>query len=42
VDAGIEERQTAVAQRLGFEISEHALVIYGHCRRQACPHRPTT
>ena len=24
---------------LGFEISEHALVIYGHCRRQECPHR---
>jgi Fur family ferric uptake transcriptional regulator len=39
MDAGIEERQTAVAGRLGFEISEHALVIYGHCRRQECPHR---
>ena len=39
MDAGIEERQTAVAGRLGFEISEHALVIYGHCRRLACPHR---
>ena len=39
MDAGIEERQTAVAQRLGFEISEHALVIYGHCQRTNCPHR---
>jgi len=39
MDAGIEERQTAVAGRLGFEISEHALVIYGHCRRLECPHR---
>jgi Fur family ferric uptake transcriptional regulator len=42
VDPGIEERQTAVADRLGFEISEHALVIYGHCRRQDCPHRPSS
>ena len=40
MDQGIEERQTAVAQRLGFEISDHALVIYGHCRRSGCPHRP--
>ena len=39
VDAGIEERQTAVAERHGFAISEHALVIYGHCRKAQCPHR---
>ena len=39
VDAGIEERQTEVADRLGFAISEHALVIYGHCRKTECPHR---
>ena len=39
VDAGIEERQTAVAERHGFAISEHALVIYGHCQRTNCPHR---
>ena len=39
VDAGIEERQNSVAERLGFAISEHALVIYGHCQRTNCPHR---
>lgn len=39
VDAGIEERQTAVAERHGFAISEHALVIYGHCQKTSCPHR---
>lgn len=39
VDAGIEERQNSVAERLGFAISEHALVIYGHCQRASCPHR---
>lgn len=41
VDGGIEERQQAVAQRLGFEISEHALILYGHCRKPACPYRPS-
>jgi len=39
VDGGIEERQTAVAEKYGFEISDHALVIYGHCRKVDCPHR---
>jgi Fur family ferric uptake transcriptional regulator len=39
VDAGIEDRQNAVAERLGISISEHALVIYGHCQRTNCPHR---
>ena len=39
VDAGIEERQNSVAERLGFAISEHALVINGHCQRSSCPHR---
>lgn len=39
VDSGIEERQTAVAARHGFAISDHALVIYGHCRKENCPHR---
>lgn len=39
VDAGIEERQSAVAEQYGFSISDHALVIYGRCRRTSCPHR---
>src|SRR5450631_1349448 len=36
MDAGIEERQNAVAGRLGFEIAEHALVLYGRCKRENC------
>ena len=36
VDGGIEERQNAVADRLGFEIRHHALVMYGHCRQADC------
>jgi Fur family ferric uptake transcriptional regulator len=39
VDGGIEDRQNAVADRLGFEIRHHALVMYGHCRKQDCVHR---
>jgi Fur family ferric uptake transcriptional regulator len=37
VDAGIEERQQRIADERGYEISDHALVIYGHCRRPGCP-----
>ena len=33
----IEERQRAVAQRLGFAIDDHSLIIYGRCLRPGCP-----
>ena len=36
-DPGIEERQAAAAQRLGFAIADHSLILYGHCRRENCP-----
>ena len=39
MDGGIEDRQHAVAQRLGFEISDHALILYGHCRKPDCPNK---
>lgn len=39
-DEGIEARQSAIAQRLGFEISEHSLTLHGRCVRPDCPHRP--
>ncbi|MFO1372738.1 MAG: ferric iron uptake transcriptional regulator [Candidatus Competibacteraceae bacterium] len=39
-DEDIERRQRAIAQQLGFELSEHCLILYGHCSRTACPHRP--
>jgi Fur family ferric uptake transcriptional regulator len=38
MDSGIEERQNAVAQRLGFAIRDHSLILYGHCRRTHCPY----
>ena len=39
VDSGIEDRQTAVARRLGFDIRDHSLILYGHCERQNCGFR---
>jgi len=39
VEPGIEERQTAVAQRLGFDIRDHSLILYGHCERPNCSFR---
>lgn len=39
VDAEIEKRQKAVADRLGFEIRDHSLILYGHCRQPDCQRR---
>jgi Fur family ferric uptake transcriptional regulator len=39
VDAGIEDRQTAVAARLGYDIQDHSLILYGRCKRPNCPSR---
>jgi len=38
-DAEIEQRQNAVAKAKGFAIADHALSLYAHCTRQACPNR---
>jgi Fur family ferric uptake transcriptional regulator len=40
VDTEIEERQRSIAQSRGFELQEHALSLYGACRKADCPHRP--
>lgn len=39
-DAEIEDRQRKVAQTHGFELQDHALALYGHCRIENCDHRP--
>jgi Fur family ferric uptake transcriptional regulator len=39
VDPEIESRQNSIAQRLGYKIAEHSLVLYGRCQRQDCPAR---
>ncbi|MBB5217494.1 ferric iron uptake transcriptional regulator [Parapusillimonas granuli] len=38
-DEVIEQLQHRVAQRLGFELSEHTLVLYGRCTRADCERR---
>ena len=37
LDESIEERQKAVSKKLGFEINEHSLTIYGKCIKKDCP-----
>jgi Fur family ferric uptake transcriptional regulator len=38
-DDSIEDKQRAIAARLGFEISDHSLTLHGRCVRANCPHR---
>ena len=38
-DEEIERRQNIIAQRLGFELAEHCLILYCHCSRSECPNR---
>ena len=35
----IEDRQKLVVGKMGYEIQDHSLVIYGNCRKQNCPGR---
>jgi Fur family ferric uptake transcriptional regulator len=39
-DESIEVRQREIAAELGFEITDHALIVHGRCVRPDCPHRP--
>lgn len=39
VDEQIEERQHRIAKDRGFELAEHSLALYGHCRKNPCPYR---
>ena len=41
IDAEIESRQHRIALDHGFELQDHALAMYGVCRKPACPHRPS-
>ena len=36
VDSAIETRQREIAQKLGFELQEHALALYGNCTKKNC------
>ncbi|UCC13774.1 MAG: ferric iron uptake transcriptional regulator [Gammaproteobacteria bacterium] len=39
VDEVIEDRQKAIADSLGYKISDHSLILYGSCSRHECPHK---
>lgn len=39
-DPRLQSIQDTVGEIYGFDISQHALHMYGHCRRDACPNRP--
>lgn len=39
LDTTIERRQHKIAEEHEFEIADHSMVIYGHCRRTRCPNR---
>lgn len=36
VDTEIEARQRAIAGKYQFDISDHSMILYGHCRRKGC------
>ena len=39
-DAEIEDRQHKIAELKGFEIADHSLSLYAHCKQKPCPNKP--
>lgn len=39
IDTDIEKRQKNIAKGLGFELTDHAMALYGHCKRDKCPNK---
>lgn len=37
VDQVIEEHQRQIADRRGFKLADHSLILYGECKRSDCP-----
>ncbi len=40
MDETIEKCQSRIADKNGFKIIDHSLVLYGECNKQDCPNRP--
>jgi Fur family ferric uptake transcriptional regulator len=38
-DDVIERQQQTIAKKLGFELAEHCLILYGNCTKNDCPYR---
>lgn len=39
-DQAIENRQKVIVEKMGFEIQDHSLVVYGNCSKPNCPDKP--
>lgn len=39
IDASIERRQKDIAKEQGYELSDHAMILYGRCQRENCPNK---
>ena len=39
VDEMIEKRQTEIAAKHDFKVSDHSMILYGKCQKDPCPHR---
>lgn len=39
MDETIEKRQHAVAEKYGFELARHVLILYGNCKEADCPRK---
>lgn len=39
-DSEIEAKQHNIAKSKGFKLADHALSLYAHCTKKACPSRP--
>lgn len=37
MDSGIEARQKEVAAKLGYQLVDHSMILYGRCKRPGCP-----
>ena len=40
IDETIERKQRAIAEKSGFELADHSLVLYGKCRKKNCNNKP--
>ena len=38
-DETIESCQHKMAEKLGFELADHSMVLYANCKRENCPNR---
>jgi len=40
-DETLELRQKVLSEQMGFELEQHAMVLFGCCLKKPCAHRPS-